>query len=65
MGVSIFRGPPSGPSVPRPRFMRKNPRAWPWNQPGWTEIAPPVMGHRVRFVVSEMPPPRLLVSQVF
>lgn len=31
--------------------------AWPWNQPGWKAMAPPVVGQYVRFVVVGWPPP--------
>jgi hypothetical protein len=59
-GMSMLKGPPSGPELPSPRLIRKNAREWPKNQPGCTAIAPPVTGHKVRLVVSGIPPPKIV-----
>lgn len=55
-------GPPSGPSVPKPRFTYSSAEAWPWNQPGWKATAPPVVGQYVLFFVAGMPPPGVLLA---
>jgi hypothetical protein len=56
IGLLMLGGPPFGPSVPKPRLTYRNAVGWPWNHPGWKEMAPPVVGQYVLFVVVFIPP---------
>lgn len=44
IGKLMLGGPPSGPSVPKPRLTYMKAVWWPWNQPGCSATAPPVVG---------------------
>lgn len=57
MGNDMLPGPPSGPSVPKPKLIYKKAVWCPWNHPGWKATAPPVVGQYERFDVRGMPPP--------